>query len=87
MSEQTVLYAAQDGVAMIALNRPASRNALNRAMCEDLLAACAKARAEEARLVVVRGNGPVFCAGADLKERQGLSADEVRARRTGGDLG
>lgn len=81
MSEQTVLYAAADGVATITLNRPGSRNALNRAMCEDLLAACAAARAEEVRLVLMRGNGPVFCAGADLKERQGLSADEVRARR------
>ncbi len=81
MSEQTVVYAARDGVATITLNRPASRNALNRAMCEDLLAACAAARADDVRLVLVRGNGPVFCAGADLKERQGLSADEVRARR------
>jgi enoyl-CoA hydratase len=81
MSEQTVLYAAQDGVATITLNRPQSRNALNRAMCEDLLAACATARADDVRLVQVRGHGPVFCAGADLKERQGLSADEVRARR------
>ena len=33
------------------------------------------------RLVFVRGNGPVFCAGADLKERKGMSEDEVRERR------
>jgi enoyl-CoA hydratase len=32
-------------------------------------------------LVFVRGNGPVFCAGADVKERAGMSAEEVRARR------
>jgi enoyl-CoA hydratase len=32
-------------------------------------------------LVLVRANGPVFCAGADLKERKGMNPDEVRARR------
>jgi enoyl-CoA hydratase len=31
--------------------------------------------------VLVQGVGPVFCAGADLKERQGMSDDAVRARR------
>lgn len=81
MSDETVLYAVRDDVATVTLNRPGSRNALNRAMCEDLLAACAAARADDVRLVLVRASGPVFCAGADLKERQGLSADEVRARR------
>jgi enoyl-CoA hydratase len=31
--------------------------------------------------VLIRGNGPVFCAGADLKERQGMSDEEACARR------
>jgi enoyl-CoA hydratase len=51
-------------------------------MCEGLLRAAASAAADDAvRLVLVRANGPVFCAGADLKERQGMSGDQVRARR------
>jgi enoyl-CoA hydratase len=76
----TVLVAAQDGVATLTLNRPESRNALNLAMCEALLAA-AQGMDASVRLVLVRANGPVFCAGADLKERQGMSGAQVRERR------
>ena len=36
------------------------------------------------RLVLLRASGPVFCAGADLKERKGMTADEVRTRRMRG---
>jgi enoyl-CoA hydratase len=85
MNLTTILYGVADGVATITLNRPDSRNALNRAMCEDLLAATAAAAADpDLRLVLLRGNGPVFCAGADLKERKGMTADEVRTRRLRG---
>src|SRR5215468_9207838 len=84
MTYTTLLYGVADGVATITLNRPESRNALNRAMCEDLVAAAAAATAADVRLVLVRGSGPVFCAGADLKERKGMSSDEVRNRRMRG---
>ena len=81
----TVLYDVVAGVATITLNRPESRNALNRAMCEELVAAAAAAAADDTvRLVLVRGAGPVFCAGADLKERKDMSVDEVRNRRLRG---
>ena len=39
MTLTTVQYGLVDGVATITLNRPESRNALNRAMCEDIVAA------------------------------------------------
>jgi enoyl-CoA hydratase len=79
---EPVLYAVADGVATITLNRPESRNALNSAMCDGLARAAMSAAADESiRLVLVRANGPVFCAGADLKERQGMNEDQVRARR------
>lgn len=79
---QPVLCTIADGVATVTLNRPAARNALNSAMCEGLLrAALAAASDETVRLVLLRASGPVFCAGADLKERQGMSEDAVRARR------
>src|SRR5262249_56833291 len=85
MSFTTIRYDAKDGVATITLDRPESRNALNRAMCEDLVAAAAAATADaDVRLVFVRGAGPVFCAGADLKERKGMSVDDVRNRRLRG---
>jgi enoyl-CoA hydratase len=80
MSEP-VLYDCKDGLARITLNRPDARNALNSAMCEALVAATRRAREDGARCVLVQAMGSVFCAGADLKERQGMGDDAVRARR------
>jgi enoyl-CoA hydratase len=80
-----VLYSVEAGVATIMLDRPDARNALNGAMCDALCEAAARAAADTSvRLALVRGNGPVFCAGADVKERQGMSREEVRARRLKG---
>jgi len=82
MNLTTLRYSVEGGVATMTLYRPESRNALNRAMCEDLVAAATAARENgDVGLVLIRGNGPVFCAGADLKERQGMSDEEARARR------
>lgn len=76
----TVLVDVQEGVATVTLNRPEARNALNLAMCEALVAA-AQGMDDTVRLVFVRATGPVFCAGADLKERQGMDPAQVRDRR------
>jgi enoyl-CoA hydratase len=78
---EPVLYDCKDGLARITLNRPDARNALNSAMCEALVAATRRARENGARCVLVEAMGSVFCAGADLKERQGMGDDAVRARR------
>ena len=78
---EAVLYDFTDGLARITLNRTDARNALNIAMCEALVAATRRACEDGARCVLVRALGPVFCAGADLKERQGMGDDAVRARR------
>ena len=79
--DHVVQYALAGGVAVIALNRPEVRNALNLEMCEALLSVTQRAVQDEARVVFVRGNGPVFCGGADLKERQGKSEQWIRERR------
>ncbi len=84
MSDE-VLYARDEaGIVTLRLNRPAARNALNAPLADALLAGCLRAAAEEARLVLLRATGPVFCAGADLKERHGMTEDQVRARRLKG---
>ncbi|MGH8690709.1 MAG: enoyl-CoA hydratase/isomerase family protein [Burkholderiales bacterium] len=76
----TVEYSVAGGVATIALNRPEARNALNLEMCDALIAAI-KGISQNIRVVFVRGNGPVFCGGADLNERKGKSEEWIRARR------
>ncbi len=81
MNETALYSATPEGVATFTLNRPQARNALDTALAEGLLAAARRASAEAVRLLFIRANGPVFCAGADLKERQGMSDDAVRARR------
>ena len=78
----TVLVLASDGIAHVILNRPESRNALNLQMCEELGAAMRRlAEDETVRVAIVRAHGSVFCAGADLKERQSMDAGQTRARR------
>jgi len=51
-------------------------------MCGELLDAAQSAAADASiKLVLVRANGTVFCAGADLKERRGMNQAQVRERR------
>lgn len=63
-----LLTLARDGaVATLTLNRPELHNAFNAQLIADLHAACEGLRAEEGlRVLVLRGAGPSFCAGADL---------------------
>lgn len=60
-------YALQEDVAVLTLNRPDKRNALNDATVADLSAAVDRASAE-AKVAILRANGPHFCAGLDLAE-------------------
>jgi enoyl-CoA hydratase len=78
----TIEYSAAGGVATIALNRPDVRNALNLEMCTEIISTVERIRADGSiGVVFVRGNGPVFCGGADLKERQGKTVQWIRERR------
>jgi methylglutaconyl-CoA hydratase len=66
------------GVRTLVLARPDRRNALNPELVAALTAALADAAADPAtRVVLLRGEGPDFCAGADLAdlERLAESAD------------
>ena len=61
-----------DGIIQIRLNRPDRLNALGVDMVKDFHAAVQKAVALPARVLLIRGSGRAFCAGADLKERRGM---------------
>jgi len=52
---------------VITLNRPEKRNALSIDLLEDLCAALDRALTSQ-RVVILKGAGPVFCAGLDLRE-------------------
>lgn len=67
MEYRTILFDVADGVATIALNRPAQRNAFGDGMGDELSAAFRRCDADdEIRAVVLTGTPPAFCAGADL---------------------
>lgn len=69
-------------VARLTLHRPDARNALNNAMCSELHRALMDIRHNpDIHVVLIDATGSVFCAGADLKERQGMDDDQIRARR------
>ncbi len=77
-----ILIDAREGdMRVLTLNRPAQRNGLSVDLMDRLLAAVNSAADEaETRVVVIRAEGPVFCAGHDLKELTAARADPDRGR-------
>ena len=77
MSE--IIEVSIDGaVRTVTLNRPEKRNALNSEMLTELHRAFSGEPGAAERVAVIRANGPVFCAGLDLREREeGLPGGEV----------
>ncbi len=72
-----------DGIATVTLNRPHALNAINRALAEALSATCGFLREHiDVRVVILTGAGErAFCAGADLRERGGMTPSERNAHR------
>ncbi|MCU4298379.1 enoyl-CoA hydratase/isomerase family protein [Brevibacterium permense] len=68
-------------VLIVMLNRPEARNAVNLELCLDLIDTFGAIDAELPGVVVIGANGPTFCAGADLKERQEKDSAWIRQRR------
>lgn len=64
---KTLRYETEANVALITLNRPDRRNALDQTLNRELLAAFTQAADDETvRAVILTGAGDSFCAGADL---------------------
>ena len=72
-----------DGIAGITLNRPEAMNSISSAMAAELTRACAElVAAPEVRVVVFGAAGErAFCAGADLKERAGMTDADIMRQR------
>lgn len=77
MAYEKINYALTDGVARIAMNDPAARNAASPEMAAELLDALGRAEGE-ARAVMLTGEGSAFCAGANLSNAEGTLSDPMR---------
>ena len=82
-SDHSVLSEYQNGIQVITLNRPERMNALNPALILGLLNALEQANANDAvRVIVLKGAGKAFCAGADLNDVQDkLPAENIATSR------
>lgn len=75
---EDILYEVADGVAVITLNAPERRNALNTKMAIRLVEAFDTADADNSvAAVVIRGAGGSFCSGADLGHTARMFADPL----------
>lgn len=77
MSYEKINYALADGVARIAMNDPATRNAGSVQLAEELRHAIDRASVD-ARAVLLTGEGNAFCSGANLADAAGLVVDPMR---------
>lgn len=67
-----------EGVRVLTMDKPPV-NALGKELVDALGTALSALREDQdVRCLVIRGAGKHFCAGADLKERRGMSLDQVR---------
>jgi enoyl-CoA hydratase len=81
VSDDVVLVDIDDRIAVVTLNRPEARNALNRAVRKRLPAVISELEADEnVDVMILTGTDPAFCAGVDLKE---FGSGEVSASGEG----
>lgn len=68
MEYETITFDVRDKVAVVTLNRPDVKNALNTQMRAELFHAIRRSP-DEARVLVMTGAGGAFCSGQDLSDR------------------
>jgi enoyl-CoA hydratase len=80
----TVDYEVRGRTALLTINRPEARNAVNGAVAEGMEAAIDALEADDEVWVgVLTGTGPVFSAGADLKAVSSGTAAQMQTKRGG----
>jgi enoyl-CoA hydratase len=78
MEFETIVYQKQNKILEIILNRPDRLNAINKKLSEELEGAIdVAAEDSEVKVIIFSGNGNSFCAGADIKEMNFNSLEEV----------
>jgi len=66
-SYQTIDFEVKERIGTLSLNRPEVRNAINGQMISEIIDCLEAAqKREELRVLLLRGRGKVFCAGADI---------------------
>lgn len=82
MTETPLIYRSDAPVGEIILNQPAKRNAISAVMWESLKEAIASAEADEdVKVLVIRGEGDHFAAGADITEFAQVYETTEKAQR------
>ena len=79
----SLVLSSPDGpsTTVLTLNRPEKRNALNIALMKELCRAIDQAgKGKKQRILVLKGAGPVFCAGLDLEEASKPGKVDAAAR-------
>ncbi len=79
--ESVLLRETRDGITTLTLNRPEKRNPLSMALMGEFIKALADIAVDaDVKVVVIRGNGPGFCAGHDLKEMRANPREEAQRK-------
>jgi len=73
-----LLYEHDESTVTITMNRPERRNALTRALLEEMIRAFSDAGDSNASGVILAGNGKVFCTGHDFTEMLDQDLQTVR---------
>ena len=81
MSYEAIEFEVHDGVALLTMNRPARRNALDMVMRGEIPDAIARVHREPAiRALIITGAGGHFCAGGDIAAMRGAVGDAAAGR-------
>ncbi len=82
MELQNIVYEKSEGVGAITLNRPGKLNAINFEMLDELWALFQEIVVDdEVHVIVVKGEGRYFCAGADLDIVGTITPETFRVRQ------
>ncbi|WP_264050583.1 enoyl-CoA hydratase/isomerase family protein [Methylobacterium flocculans] len=77
-STDEILYAAEDGIGRVTLNRPQARNALTFGMYQGLIDTCARIEADaDIKALIITGAGDrAFAAGTDIAQFRGFTSGQ-----------